>query len=65
MNVVFDRVDEDWTKLQVCKYCGRVSMERFTNVVVDEWEAVFGAEDKVDVDTREGLRHGKCPQNEC
>lgn len=49
VNVVFDGIDEDGSAAQILKHGGHVSVKRLANGIGDEWLAVLGAKDEMDV----------------
>jgi len=64
MDMIFHATDAQWRTAQGFRYAAQVlvqpSAERF---VLQEWEAVFGREDQVQVHGGERLWHGNILQD--
>ena len=58
VNMILDRVDEDDGAFEGFTDLAEVGMEGRADGVGEERLPIFGREDQVDVDVREGLGHG-------
>lgn len=58
VNMILHGVDEHRIAAQVLEHGGHVGVQRISHSIGDEVLAVLGAEDKMDIETRERLRHG-------
>ena len=58
MDVVLDGIDEDGGTAEIGEHLGHVAVQGVADRVGDQGFAAFGAEDQMNVEAREGLRHG-------
>ena len=58
MYVIFDRIDERGWAIKILQDNRHVAMERIANRIMQQWRAMLGAENEVDVQTSERLGHG-------
>jgi hypothetical protein len=58
VNVVFDRIDQDWRAVQVLQNSGHVAVQGVAHRVMQNGFTIFSAEDEVKVEPGERLWHG-------